>query len=355
MVPLAPLSAHKTLQGIVNGRKVWLVNLDTMYKPTLAGKHAIPAVNVRNMPLPKDGDYRNGYVGPSTAVAALRAMRHLNAPLVLEIAQSEVVYAGPVARHGEVEGFRQFSEHILAEADRMDMRDIPLAIHFDHGENTEWMKAAVKGGFTSVAFDGGKTKNWQDLVTKTKEWVEYCHAQGVTVEGEIETVGGAEPTDPAKAIQFVKETGVDVIVVTLEKNEHGSLQGTSVLEVDRLQAVREAIPNTPLNLHGGSGFSLGELSLGAMAGLFQKLNYATQVYEPMIRSIPGMQEALNFVSGQPQGTRPKAGRKKLNLLDPFLQHLPEKVVREAEHVGQMQIENVMAAVRNVDTAGLYEA
>ena len=68
----------------------------------------------------------------------------------------------------------------------------------------------------SLEADGKTPASFDYNVAVTKEVVEYAHARGVTVEGEIGTLGGIEDghgsgevhlTDPDEAVEFVHADG----------------------------------------------------------------------------------------------------------------------------------------------------
>lgn len=357
ILTIEKLSPVNHSQRIVAAKGLNLVNLNVLFNVAMKNRFAIPAINIRNFPIPKDGNYKNGYLGPSTVVACFRVMQKLNSPLILEIAQSEYGYAGPKTIFGEEAGFQGFVDHILVEAKKMGVKQ-PFAIHFDHGEKTEYMKAAVKAGFTSVAMDGGTLENWDALIAKAREWVNYCHPRGVTVEGEIETVGGEKPTEPKEAIKFVEQTGVDVIVVTLPKNVHGAKKGESKLDMNRLLGVSRKVPN-PVNLHGGSGFPYEDITAAVEAGAIHKLNYATEVFRYIVAAVPGMQDAINEAAGLEKSvTDPKKGRKTMFKLfeggaNSFIAKIGADAVRAAEDAGMAEIIRIMEATKNVGTARLY--
>lgn len=364
--PLAPLSAHPYLVQVARGRKVRFMGMGEMFaQPIKRGNFAVVAFNARNIPLKPEGGWEEGYIGPSTVTPVLRAARDLEAPVVLEIADSELgspksPYTGALSRYGFTPegiqtGLHNFVRHILAEYSRLDMAGIPIGIHYDHGARREILEACIKAGFTSAAFDGGNMKDWGQLTGTAREWVNHAHPMGVGIEGEIELVDVAEPTDPQKAIQFANETGIDVLVVTLAENVHGSLPGSSVMEENRLFAVRQALPEMPVNLHGGSGFALFDLARTAMRGGFQKLNYATVLYDAIMNKVPGMVQILNMATGNPQGSRPKAGRKRLADLDPMLRLIDKDTVKAAEEAAYRAAVDVMRAVGNVRTAQYYSA
>ena len=111
---------------------------------------------------------------------------------------------------------------------------IPMALHLGHGPDIDTIKECIALGFTSVMIDGSldygskdekgshPARSFEGNVAITKEAVEIAHEAGVTVEGEIGTLGGVEDdtvagsvhlTDPEEAEEFVKQTGVGLMAV----------------------------------------------------------------------------------------------------------------------------------------------
>src|SRR5512138_1314339 len=86
----------------------------------------------------------------------------------------------------------------LMKAAVIENPDIPIAMHLDHGNSLDSCKKAIELGFTSVMIDGslkedGKTPNtYEGNIEVTRRVVEYAHPLGVTVEGELGTLGGIE-------------------------------------------------------------------------------------------------------------------------------------------------------------------
>lgn len=80
----------------------------------------------------------------------------------------------------------------------------------------ETCKSCIDGGFTSVMIDG--SHHSYENVALTKKVVEYAHARGVTVEGELGQLAGigddvnvsaenASYTNPGQVYDFVTRTG----------------------------------------------------------------------------------------------------------------------------------------------------
>jgi fructose-bisphosphate aldolase, class II len=149
--------------------------------------------------------------------------------------------------------------------------EIPVALHQDHGNSPETCISAIEQGFTSVMMDGslladGKTpSDFEYNVQVTTEVVAYAHARGVSVEGELGTLGGIEDgvgsgevhlTDPDQAVEFVERTGIDALAVAIGTS-HGAYKFTSpptgeVLAMDLIEEIHRRLPDTHLVMHGSS-------------------------------------------------------------------------------------------------------
>jgi fructose-bisphosphate aldolase class II len=149
--------------------------------------------------------------------------------------------------------------------------DIPVALHQDHGNSPETCISAIELGFTSVMMDGslgedGKTPlSFEDNIAVTRKVVEYAHPRGVTVEGELGTLGGIEDgvgsgeiclTDPAQAEEFVERTGVDALAVAIGTS-HGAYKFSrepdgDILAMDIIEDIHRRLPDTHIVMHGSS-------------------------------------------------------------------------------------------------------
>ena len=149
--------------------------------------------------------------------------------------------------------------------------EIPVVLHQDHGNSPATCLSAIELGFTSVMMDGslledGKTpSDFEYNVAVTREVVAAAHARGVSVEGELGTLGGIEDgvgsgeihlTDPDQAVEFVERTGVDALAVAIGTS-HGAYKFSrppagNVLAMDVLERIHELLPTTHLVMHGSS-------------------------------------------------------------------------------------------------------
>ncbi|MFA6730953.1 MAG: class II fructose-1,6-bisphosphate aldolase [Eubacteriales bacterium] len=215
-----------------------LVTSTEMFKKAYEGGYAVGAFNVNNMEIVQ---------------AITEACREENSPVILQVSK----------------GARAYANHTylvkLVEAALIECPDIPVVLHLDHGPDFETCKACVDGGFTSVMIDGS-SKSFKDNIVLTKKVVEYAHAHGVVVEGELGTLAGIEDevvveegmssyTRPEEVEEFVSKTGVDSLAIAIGTS-HGAYKfkpgSKPQLRFDILEEVSRKLPGFPIVLHGAS-------------------------------------------------------------------------------------------------------
>ena len=214
-----------------------LVSTKEMFEKAYKGGYAIGAFNVNNMEIVQ---------GITEAAAELKS------PLILQVSA----------------GARKYAKHNflvkLVEAALLEC-DLPIALHLDHGDSFELCKSCIDGGFTSVMIDGSH-HSFEDNIKLTKQVVEYAHAHGVTVEGELGRLAGIEDdvnvsaedasyTRPDEVEEFVTRTGVDSLAIAIGTS-HGAFKfkpgQKPQLRFDILEEVEKRLPNFPIVLHGAS-------------------------------------------------------------------------------------------------------
>jgi fructose-bisphosphate aldolase class II len=166
-------------------------------------------------------------------------------------------------------GARKYANHSylikLVEAAVADCKNIPIALHLDHGDSFELCKACIDGGFTSVMIDGSAL-DYEDNVALAKRVADYGHAYNVSVEAELGRLAGIEDkvnvseenaayTDPGQVEDFAHRTGVDSLAIAIGTS-HGAYkfkQGQKPkLRLDILNEVARRLPGFPIVLHGAS-------------------------------------------------------------------------------------------------------
>ena len=212
-----------------------LVTTKEMFKKAYAGHYAIGAFNINNMEIVQ---------------AITEAAAEAKSPVILQVSA----------------GARKYAKHAylmaLAKA-AIEDSGIDLALHLDHGADFEICKACIDGGFSSVMIDGSK-HSFEDNIALTRKVVEYAHAHGVVVEGELGKLAGIEDdvhvsaedssyTRPEEVQEFVEKTGVDSLAIAIGTS-HGAFKfkGEPHLRFDILEKVSEKLPGFPIVLHGAS-------------------------------------------------------------------------------------------------------
>jgi fructose-bisphosphate aldolase class II len=208
-----------------------------------------------------------------------------NAPLMVAIHPDEVRHIG--------------REMITGIIERSHRSSVPIAIHWDHGATYEQILEAIQLGFTSVMIDGS-LKPFDDNVAISRKVTASAHALGLSVEGELGTIGANDSyaeagtatiiyTDPDDAVTFVEQTGVDSLAVAIG-TYHGFFPANlkPQLKLDLLKEIKSRV-QIPLVLHGGSNNPDHEIAEAARIGI-NKINISTDIkvaYHNKMREVLG--------------------------------------------------------------------
>lgn len=197
-------------------------------------------------------------VNLETTRAIIDAAKEMHSPVIIQITEKTLEYAGGRAIFNLVKNISEFYAS-----------EIPVGIHLDHGHSFEGVRRAVEIGFTSVMFDGSR-KKYEDNLMVTKEVVDFCHEKGVSVQGELgnvpylgeidmdDTDWEKYMTDPGQAEDFVKKTGIDALAVAIG-NAHDFFKERKVPDYDRLEMIRKVV-DVPIILHGASDWENGRVA-----------------------------------------------------------------------------------------------
>jgi len=192
-----------------------------------------------------------------TVRAIVLAAKEIRAPIVIQVTEKTMDYAGGRAIFNLIKNMAEFYAP-----------NIPVGIHLDHGKSFEVIQRAIEIGFTSVMYDGSR-KNYADNLTMTKKIADFCHEKEVSVQaelGDVPYLGEIEMgevdwekymTDPGQAEEFVKETGIDALAVAIG-NAHDFFKERNEPDLDRLEMINKAV-NIPLILHGASDWENGKV------------------------------------------------------------------------------------------------
>ena len=258
-----------------------LVTTKEMFKKAYAGGYAIGAFNINNMEIIQ---------------AITEAASEERSPVILQVSAGARKYA----KH----------EYLIALANaaiESCKGNLDLALHLDHGADFEICKSCIDGGFTSVMIDGSH-HDYEDNIALTKKVVEYAHAHGVVVEGELGVLAGVEDdvvaehssyTRPEEVEDFVTRTGVDSLAISIGTS-HGAYKFTAKqctrnadgilvpppLRFDILEEIEKRLPGFPIVLHGAS--SVSQIHVKEINELGGALPDAVGIPEEQLRKAAGM-------------------------------------------------------------------
>lgn len=178
----------------------------------------------------------------------IRAAKEMGSPIIIQTSIDTAKYIG----YGVMVA-------VVKELANTEMVDVTL--HLDHARDFDEIKAAIDAGYSSVMYDGSHLP-FKDNIAKTRAVVEYAHAHGASVEGELGTIGGTEEgisvaeddkvyTRPEDAVEFVKLTGVDALAIAIGTN-HGQFKSKTEVNIPLLKEIHKVV-DTPLVIHGGTG------------------------------------------------------------------------------------------------------
>jgi len=211
------------------------------------GGYGVGAYNVNNM---------------EQIQALMQGAAETQTPIILQASKGALEYSNMV-----------YLKHLILAAVE-DNPGLPVVCHLDHGPNLDVCQQAIALGFTSVMIDGSidyaakdengahPARSFEDNIAVTKEVCDYAHERGVSVEGELGTLGGIEDdtqaaavhlTDPGQVEQFVAQTGVDALAIAIGTS-HGAykFKEAPTLALDLVPKIREKAGETALVMHGSS-------------------------------------------------------------------------------------------------------
>lgn len=211
----------------------------------------------------------------ATLVAVIKAAAAKKAPLLVQLSQGEVDSIG-------LHNARCLVDNYKAEY------GIEIFINLDHSPSVAAAKAGIDAGFEFIHIDFSQAKkdaSAAEIIAATKEVVEYAKTTGALVESEPHYFGGSSNvhtetidyaeirktfTKPDEAMEFIQATGIDTYAVAIG-NLHGTYPVPKQLDLDLLEQIVAASPNSHFSLHGGSG-TPDEQFQGAVARGITKIN-----------------------------------------------------------------------------------
>jgi fructose-bisphosphate aldolase, class II len=229
-------------------KELGFVNTKEMFKKAYKGEYAVPAYNFNNM---------------EQIQAIITACVNTQSPVILQVSAGARKYADADLLRGMAKGAIDMMKSL---AKKEGLKEIPVALHLDHGANFEICKDCIDNGFSSIMIDGSSLP-FEKNIELTQKVVKYAHNHDVTVEGELGVLAGIEDeviaekshyTKPEEVEEFVKKTGVDSLAISI-----GTCHGAFKFDVDKeedipplrfdiLEEIEKRLPNFPIVLHGAS-------------------------------------------------------------------------------------------------------
>jgi fructose-bisphosphate aldolase, class II len=209
-----------------------------------------------------------------TLIAVSRAAQKMNSPVLIEVSQGEVDAIG-------LENIRDLVDNYREEY------GIEMYINLDHSPSVQAAKRGIDAGFEFIHIDisqANHNASDEEIITQTKEVVEYAKFTGALVEAEPHYFGGSSNvhteeinyeeikktfSTPEGTRHFVEATDIDTFAAAIG-NLHGKYPVPKVLDLGLLQQLRESV-GCYISLHGGSGTPLHYFEEAAKIGI-SKIN-----------------------------------------------------------------------------------
>lgn len=232
-----------------------LVSAKEMLQKAKAGHYAVGQFNINNLEWTK---------------AILATAQECNSPVILGVSEGAGKY---------MTGYKTVVGMVKGMMEEMNIT-VPVALHLDHGSFEGCLKC-VEAGFSSIMFDGSHYPI-EENVEKTKELIRICREKGMSLEAEVGAIGGEEDgvigmgecADPNEC-KMIADLGVDMLAAGIG-NIHGKYPANwKGLSFETLAAVKEAVGDMPLVLHGGTGIPEDMIKKAISLGV-AKINVNTE-------------------------------------------------------------------------------
>lgn len=229
----------------------YFVNGNDIFKKARKEHYAVGAYNTNNLEWTR---------------ALLRGAEETRTPLLIQVSTGAAKYMG---------GYKLVKDLVEDSMDSMNI-SVPVILNLDHGDYDSAIEC-IKLGYSSVMFDGHALPTEENLA-KTKEIIKLAHERGISVEAEIGKIGENQGAGELASVEDAKAfvaAGVDKLACGIG-NIHGVYpEGWTGLNFDRLKEIAEAVPDTPLVLHGGSGIPQDQIEKAISLGI-SKININTE-------------------------------------------------------------------------------
>ncbi|MEI7498266.1 MAG: class II fructose-bisphosphate aldolase [Candidatus Falkowbacteria bacterium] len=206
-----------------------------------------------------------------SALGVARAAEATCSPVIIQVSESTIKYMGlkPVT-------------HLVSTVAKNVAKNVPIALHLDHGSSFASVLECINAGFTSVHIDASSLPLDENIAI-TKQVVEFAHTKNVWVQGEVGAMVGGHGSrggvidipkaNPDDVIAFVRQTGVDTIAAGIG-TAHGYYENEEVDFVLLNKIIKQI--SIPFILHGGSGIPDADIIRGIKEGI-NVINIGTDI------------------------------------------------------------------------------
>ncbi len=236
-----------------------IVTTAQLYKVAY-GKFAVGAYNINNM---------------EQLLGLFQGNVQSRAPFIIQLSKGARKYAD-----------KRMLEAMVRTAELI-YPDAIFAVHLDHGDEETCYDCIDSGFYSSVMIDASH-ESFEENVAITKRVVDRAHAKGISVEAELGMLGGVEEdikvdekhaclTNPAEAVDFVKQTGCDSLAAAIGTS-HGAykFKGQQSLHFEVIEEIQQKLPGMPIVMHGSSSVPVEEV---------QRINAAGGTLDPSARGV----------------------------------------------------------------------
>lgn len=235
------------------------ISLPAMLAAARRGGYAVPAFNV---------------VDEHSMAAVLQAASLERSPVIVQTSALVARRAGP---------------RLLAATfdELVDQHGATALLQLDHCDDDALVRQCIDEGWQAVLFDGSALEPEANR-RQTRAIVDYAHARGVAVEGELEAIRGTEDGvgqggltrhDLDMVLEFIVATEIDCFAPSIG-NVHGHTDLPVVLDLERVGQLMER-STVPLALHGGTGLA-PDVTHAVIAAGIGKINVSTALREAYV-------------------------------------------------------------------------
>ncbi|MCB5230541.1 MAG: class II fructose-bisphosphate aldolase [Candidatus Cloacimonas sp.] len=231
-----------------------------------------------------------------------------------------------------------------------------VGLHIDHATPNyfDFVKFCIENNLVSSVMIDASKENFEENVRITKEVVAIAHKHNVLVEGEIGYIKGTEDeivsddelyTDPQEALEYVRQTNVDLFAASVGTN-HGVSKGHKLtLQLDLIKEIDDLLIKNNLEtgivLHGASGLTIEQQQKAVKNGVV-KINKDTDYQMVMAQAVQAYWEKEKDAVVRPEGITED------NYMPDKGRFDPRKWMIKAENAVQEEVERL---VQIVDSKG----